>query len=369
MKTVMGLINLHEDGSLIRELAEKRAVESIPFGGRLRIIDFTLSGMVNAGILNVGVMLPDQDRSILDHLRSGKDWDLARRRDGMYYIPAVKVDKEARSGDLKNFYYNLDFIEHSKQKYVLLTSGSFIYNVDFNKTLAFHHEHEAEITLAYYTAKEESTGRNAVLKTDDGGRVTDIAEKSVVYDGTKICMGIYFMEKHLFVNLVRHAYERGGQDFLVDAIMRRLNDYKICAYEHQGYVAHIATTGAYYQANMDMLKPEVWGELFLNPQRPIYTKAYDSVPVQYKETAKVKNSLIANGCIIQGEVENSVLFRGVKIGKGAKIKNSIIMQKSEVKEGAVVENSICDKNVTISEGKWLKGAENYPYILEKGAVI
>ena len=138
MNTVMGLINLHEDGSFIRELADRRAVESIPFAGRYRLIDFALSSMVNSGVSKVGVMLPDEPRSVLDHLRSGKDWDLARRHDGLFYLPAVHEDPQRSTGDLKNFYHNLDFIEHASSRYILLTNGSFVYNVDFDKILRFH---------------------------------------------------------------------------------------------------------------------------------------------------------------------------------------------------------------------------------------
>ena len=176
------------------------------------------------------------------------------------------------------------------------------------------------------------------------------------------------MEKKVFVEMVRYTYEHGGQDLLMDGIIRRANEYTIYAYEHDGYVAHIDSTAAYYKANMDILQPEVWEELFMG-ENSIYTKVKDEVPVQYKETAAVRNSLVANGCIIRGEVENSILFRGVTVGKDVKIKNSIIMQKGDIQDGSLVENVICDKNVTISKDKWLKGAPNYPLIVTKNVVI
>lgn len=364
----MGIVDLQEKKSLIRELAEKRAVESIPFAGRYRLIDFALSSMVNSGIQNVGIMLPDEPRSVLDHLRSGKDWDLARRHDGLFYLPYSKDEEDLRKGDLKNFYHNLDFIEHSSQKYVLLARGSFVYNMDFNPILMFHQNTGADITMVYHTADEESVGKNVVLETADNGLVEDISEKPAIYDGSKVSMSIYLMEKKVFVELVRYTYEHGGQDLLMDGIIRRANEYTIYAYEHDGYVAHIDSTAAYYKANMDILQPEVWQELFMG-ENSIYTKVKDAVPVQYKETADVKNSLIANGCVIRGQVENSILFRGVTVGKDVKIKNSIIMQKSDIEEGSLVENVICDKNVTISKDKWLKGAPNYPLIVAKNVVI
>ena len=179
MNTIMGLINLQEDGSLIRELADRRAVESIPFAGRYRLIDFALSSMVNSGIHKVGVMLPDEPRSVLDHLRSGKDWDLARRHDGLFYLPAVPDDTQQRKGDLKNFYHNLDFIEHASADYILLANGSFVYNVDFDKVLRFHQNTGADITLVSHTTEDENTGSNVVLETAENGLILDITEKPV----------------------------------------------------------------------------------------------------------------------------------------------------------------------------------------------
>ena len=368
MNTVMGLINLQEDGSLIRELAERRAVESIPFAGRYRLIDFSLSSMVNSGVHKVGVMLPDEPRSVLDHLRSGKDWDLARRHDGLFYLPASQEDALRRKGDLKNFYHNLDFIDHSAVRYILLTHGSFVYNIDFNKVLRFHQNTGADITLVSHATIDENTGNNVVLETAENGLVLDIAGKPVAYQGTKVSMGVYLMDKRTFVEIVRYACEHGGQDLLLDGIIRRADDYTMFAYEHDGYMAHVDSMSTYYRASMEILDPAVWEELFMG-ERPIYTKIKDGVPVQYKETAKVTNALIANGCIVRGEVENSILFRGVTVGKGVKIRNSIIMQKCDIQDGALIENVICDKNVVITAEKWLKGAAAYPLVIKKNITI
>ena len=368
MKTVMGIINLQEDNKLIRELTDRRAVESLPFAGRYRLIDFTLSSMVNSGIQNVGVMLPDKPRSVLDHLRSGKDWDLARRQDGLFYLPAPTEETSIRRGDLKNFYHNLDFFEHSSQKYVLITSGSFVYNVDFSQLLRFHQNTNADITMVYHTATCEAAGLNVVIETAENGLVEDISEKPAVYDGSKTAMNVYLMEKRIFTEMIRYTYEHGGQDLLMDGIIRRANEYTIYAAEHDGFVAHVDSTAAYYKASMDLLIPENWEELFMG-QNPNFTKVLDGVPVQYKATAKVKNSLIANGCVVRGEVENSIIFRGVTIGEGVQIKNSIIMQKSDIQDGSLLENVICDKNVVITKDKWLKGAQNYPLIVTKNTVI
>ncbi|BEU87277.1 glucose-1-phosphate adenylyltransferase subunit GlgD [Selenomonas sp. TAMA-11512] len=368
MNTVMGLINLQDDNRKIREMTENRPVGSIPFAGRYRVIDFTLSSMVNSGIGHVGIMLPMKSRSIMDHLRSGKDWDLARRHEGLFYLPPAKDDRDTREGDLKNFYHNIDFVEHSAQKYVLLARANNIYNIDFNKVLRFHQNTNADITLVYSIAQEEERENSVVIETAENGLVQDISIKPVVYQGAKVSLGICLMEKRLFVNIVKSAYEHGGTDFVLDGIIRRADHYTMYACMHEGYTACIASMASYYRTSMEVLQPAVWEELFMQ-NGFIYTKTKDGVPVQYKEDANVTNSLVANGCVVHGEVENSILFRGVTVGKGVKIRNSILMEKCDLKNNALVENVICDKNVTITSDKWLKGAPNYPLVVNKDAVI
>ena len=369
MKQVVGIINLQEGNSLIRELAATRAVEAMPFAGRYRLVDFAISNMVNSGISTVGLLLPDFSRAVLDHIRSGKDWDLARRRDGLTYLPAALPDNDSRKGDLKDIYANLDFAELSGRQYVLLANASYIYNVDFKDVLQFHKKSTADITMVYSKATVDRQGKSVVIETSTNGIVTDLAEVPAIKEGQKDVMGAYLMPVPTFAYLVRSTYERGGQDFLLDALIRHANEFKISAYKHEGYVAHINSTMKYYEANRDCLKPEVWEELFMNADRPIFTKVKDEVPVQYKETASVKNSLIANGCEIRGTVENSIIFRGVTVGKGAVVKDSILMQRCDVQDEARVEAVICDKNVVITKKRWLKGSENYPYIVTKNARI
>ena len=369
MKTVVGIVNLQESNELLRELAATRAVEALPFAGRYRVVDFSLSNMINSGINSVGLMLPDYSRAVLDHIRSGKDWDLARRRDGLTYLPAALPGNDARKGDLKDIYANLDFAELSDKKYVLFVNASYVYNIDFQEVLDFHKKAGADITMLYKTVTDDKEGQTISIQTDEAGKVTDIAESNGVKQGSKVVLSAYLMPVPTFAYIVRSTYERGGQDFLIDGIMRHANDQKIFAYEHKGYVARINSTAAYYKANRDCLNPEIWGELFMNPDRPIFTKVKDAVPVQYKDTAEVKNSLIANGCVIRGRVENSIIFRGVKVGKGAVVKDCILMQRCDIEEGARVENIICDKNVIVTKNRWLKGVESFPYIITKNARI
>jgi glucose-1-phosphate adenylyltransferase len=369
MKNVVGIINLQEGNSLIRELAATRAVEALPFAGRYRLVDFAISNMVNSGIISVGLVLPDFSRAVLDHIRSGKDWDLARRRDGLTYLPAALPDNDSRKGDLKDIYANLDFAELSGKEYVLLTNASYIYNIDFNSVVDFHKQSGADITMVYSYAKADRMGKSVLIDTDNNGIVTDLAEVPYLNAGQKDVIGAYLMPVPTFAYIVRSTYERGGQDFLLDGLIRHAQQFRFSAFEHKGYVAHINSTMSYYQANKDCLNPDIWEELFMQPDRPIFTKVKDEVPVQYKESASIKNSLVANGCEIRGTVENSIIFRGVTVGKGAVVKDSILMQRCDIQDGARVEAVIADKNVIVTKNRWLKGADNYPYIVTKNARI
>ena len=244
MKTVVGIVNLQESNELLRELAATRAVEALPFAGRYRVVDFSLSNMINSGINTVGLMLPDYSRAILDHIRSGKDWDLARRRDGLTYLPAALPGTDARKGDLKDIYANLDFAELSDKRYVLFVNASYVYNIDFNDVLDFHKKSGTDITMLYKTVSEDKEGHTISIQTDDAGNVTDICESNGAPKGSKVVLSAYLMPVPTFAYIVRSTYERGGQDFLIDGIMRHAKEQKISAYEHKGYVARINSTAA-----------------------------------------------------------------------------------------------------------------------------
>ncbi len=368
MKNVVGIMDLYENDDNIRRLTTKRPIATLPFAGRYRLIDFPLSSMVNSGIIRIGLLLPSKSRSLLDHIRSGKDWDLARRHDGLFYLPFSRDEKGSRKGNLQSFYNHLSFIKRADQEYVLISGSRFVYNIDFDMALRFHQNTGADITMIYHMENKERPDEATILKTSENGLVTQIANCPTVYENSKVFMGLYIMSRKKYLELVTNTYERGGSDFLVDAILRNQDSLNIYGFQHEGYVSEISSTMSYYKTNMDLLNPDIWEELFMG-DNPIYTRVRDETPVQYKKQAKATNSLIANGCVIEGSVENSVLFRGVKIGKGVQVKNSIIMQNCDLQEDALLENVICDKNVVITDGKWLKGAENYPLIVEKNAVI
>ena len=368
MSNMMGIINLDGANSMLKELCERRPVASLPVAGRYRVIDFAVSSMVNSGIDNVGVLLSAKARSVFDHLRSGKDWDLARHRGGLSYLPCASYDGKPVTGNLSGLYHNLDYVQHTKAEYVLFAQADSLYNIDFRQMLLFHQNTGADITMLYSKAPQDIPGDTAVMKINENGRVTDIAKQMTTLRGANDFLGIYLMSKDTFNKVVTNGYERGGTDLLLDGIIRHMDEYSIFGCEHKGYVARINSTMAYYNANRSFLKPEIWNEVFME-HGAIHTKTKDAAPVQYKETAKVTNSLIANGCVIRGEVENSILFRNVTVAEGVEIKDCIVMEHCVIEDNAMLRDVICDKNVTVSKDQWLKGAENYPLIVAKGTVI
>jgi glucose-1-phosphate adenylyltransferase len=374
MKNVLGIINLHENEELMKEITRNRPLAAVPFGGRYRIIDFILSNMVNSGISNVGIVVKQQYRSLMDHLRSGKEWDLARKRDGLFILPPpdhVHYANSIYKGDLEHLHNQLDFLKRSSQQDVLIASSHILYNIDFAEAYSFHEERGADITVLY---KEEPADSERVLSlatvvtVDSDYRITDMQIKAGRIVGGKIGLEAFIMPKRLLLQITEDCVARGEFDLIKEGIIKNLSRYKIYGYPFMGYMAKINSIQAYYQANMDLLNPGIWYELF-NKSGPIYTKVKDEAPANYRENAAVSNSMVANGCVIEGQVINSILFRGVKIGSGASIKNCIIMQNSKVGAGALLENIICDKDVKIAADKRLIGDKNYVMVIEKGMVV
>ncbi len=371
MQDVMGIINLYEEQKFLAELTKGRPLAAVPFGGRYRLIDFILSNMVNSGIKNVGILVQDNYRALMDHLRSGKEWDLARKRDGLFILPPGQPQSLADTdrGNVNNFYNNLDYIESSRQKYVLIAGSHIVCNLNYRKIFKFHQEMGADVTVMYKeNPLDDQSAQAVVLECQSDGRITDIITDSAPTISRNVSMEMYLIEKRVLVNLIKKCQARHGRDSVKDILIENLATLKVYGYPYKGYVARVDCVQNYYQHNLELLKPEKWQELFVKSGL-VYTKVKDEAPVQYKENAKVLNSIIANGCIIEGRVENSILFRGVRVQKGAYVKDSIVMQSCDIGEQAVIENVICDKNVRIMQGKWVKGEKNIPFVIDKGSVV
>ena len=372
MKDMMGIVMADNSELRLNELTEMRSVQALPFGGRYRLIDFILSNMVNSGIINVGVATNINYSSLMDHLGSGAPWDLNRKIYGLFMLPPYVRGGAGgiSTGSVDQLYGVLTFLRRSRQQYVLLASGRTVCNMTFDDALKQHIEKDADITVIYHDTKEkgEQLSRSNVYEVDEEGRVTGMESEPRYPKTTLQGMGTFIIERLKLIALIEDAYARGSHDFVRDILMTAVGTLKVYGYEYKGFVGIVDSVKSYYENNMKMLDVDVRKEIFSAKNR-IYTKVKDQVPTQYGKTASVSDSLIADGCVIEGTVENSIIFRGVHIGKDAVVKNSIVMQNSVIEENCDIENVIIDKECTLRQAKRLVGQPNYPVILPKRTLL
>ena len=366
MKGVIGLINLYEEESMLGPLVGHRPLVALPYAGRYRLIDFTLSNLVNSGVHTVGVLVRDKYRSLIDHMRSGKEWDLARKRDGLYILPPAHLPGAVCKGDLENFSFNLDYIFAAAEDFVIICGSKTICNLPIEQAFQYHLSVGADITIIGRDWPDGGTG--VCLSIADDGKVTGVcdAAEAMPYDIQPL--GFYILSKSLMAELIHRYAKEGTCDFFADGILGNLDSLKVYTFRHSGYVARIDSIASYFQHQMELLNPTVWQELFFR-YGTIYTKVKDEAPAKYQEEAIVRNSIVANGCIIGGTVENSVLFRSVIVERGSVIRNSILIQNTRVGQNARLEHVLCDKDVKISAGRSLAGSAGWPLVIEKGAVM
>ena len=367
----MGIILTSDDR--IPPVTDIRANSALPIAGRYRIIDFMLSNMSNAGITNIGVATESNYSSLMDHIKSGKPWDLDRKNAGLNILPPSleKMSIGSIRGNIDMLAGISDFIRRSKQTYVILSLGNNIFNIDLSKAVDEHIENQSDVTVIYkdFTGAEESElSRYTLIDIDEEKRVTDIKVEPYYPKTPYAGMDIYIMEKALLESFVDECSARGDRDFVKDALARKMNGLRVFAYEHKGYCGKIDSMRSYYKNNMNFLDADIRRELF-SPENPIYTKTKDQSPTKYGDEAEVKNCFISDGCVIEGTLENCVLSRGVKIAKGAVVRNSIIMQDSIIEEGVELDHVVFDKEVHITHGRKLIGQESYPLAIAKGTVI
>lgn len=373
MNNTMGIIVTGGRNEQMKELVAKRSVAAVPVAGRYRAIDFVLSNMVNSGITKVGVVTQYSFRSLMDHLGSGKEWDLDRRNDGLYIFPPYLAGDDTGwyRGSADGMYNNMTFFRRSNEEYVIIATGNCIYQMTYDDLLAFHIEKDADITILYREMEdysEEDLQNLGILEVDSNCRITEFLEKPLNPKSKKASTGVYILKRTLLMTLLEESAAQGYYDFVRDVLIKNLDRLKIYGYQFFGYWRSMSSIPLFYQCNMEMLNPQISKELFLEGGR-IFTKVKDETPSKYNDEAEVKNSIVADGCIIEGAVSNSVIFRGVTIKKGAVVKDSIIMQGSVVEENVSLENVILDKEVTVTHGKHLKGEVNYPIIVGKSTLI
>ncbi len=373
-----GLIfsNIHDQG--IPEMTRMRTMASIPFGCRYRLIDFTLSNMVNADINTIGVITHYNYQSLLDHIGTGKDWDLARRSGGIKILPPyVAAYENAAAGKLYSNRLEAmmgaeNFIHRCNADYMVLSDCDVIMNIDLGDVIEDHIRSGAAITVV---TKRVNVGEYHLDKTvpvieiGEDNRVVGISHQLPESGECDISTNIMVIKRSELQTIISDSLRKGYKSFTRDIIARNLDKKLFRAYRYEGWYSYIGTLEAYFKSSMQLLTKEARESLFGVAERQIYTKIRNSAPTKYTGRAKVVNSLIADGCVIEGTVENSIIFRGVKIGKGCVVKNSILLQDTKVGDNVQLNCVITDKNVMIKDGRTLSGHETMPFFIGKGMMV
>ena len=358
----IGIVLAGGNSSRMKELSNKRAVAAMPIAGGYRSIDFVLSNMSNSHIQKVAVFTQYNAKSLNEHLNSSKWWDFGRKQGGLYVFTPTTTPENS-------YWYrvtadaiaqNLDFLKSSHEPYVVIASGDGVYKMDYAKVLEYHIAKKADITIVTSTVDErDDPSRFGVINTDADGRVTDFEEKPITTDGRQVSTGIYIIRRRQLIELIEKAAEEERHDFVTDILIRYKNVKKIYAYKMDTYWSNIASVDSYYNTNMDFLKKDV-RDYFFRQYPDIYSKVEDLPPVKYNLGSNVKNSLVSSGCIINGSVENSILFKKVYVGNNCTIKNSIILNDVYIGDNTHIENCIVESRDTIRA--------NTSYVGENGQI-
>lgn len=373
MNDLLGIINNTREEKNLNALIKGRSLATIPFGGRYRLVDFHLSNMVNSGIYNVGILVKKNYRSLMGHIRSPKEWGLDVKNDGIFVLPPDNEGNEwgTLRGDLEILKGNIDYLKRSKQKYVVVTQANIICNIDYREALKAHIENKNDITVICKEVSPdtlEHVESYTQVKLDEEGHVMTLEANRNKLKTDHISLEMYIMEKELLEDIIYTCIGKGEYDFLKDGIIKKFYRHKMGSYLFEGEFMNIDSVESYYKSSMKLLNTDIKEEMFMS-RGEIYTSIKDLAPAKYGASADVKNSLVANGSVVNGEIENSIIFRDVKIAEGVSIKNSIIMQGSIIGKGVSLENVIVDKDCDISENKKLMGSPSYPIIVEKKTIV
>ncbi len=373
---VIGVIFPNSYDKLVPELVNDRLMASIPFAGRYRLIDFLLSSMVNSDINNITILASQNYTSLLDHLGSGREWDLSRKNGGLHIFPPHATKAMGMyNGRIDALEGILTFLKTQEEKYVLIADTNIAVNFDFSDFVARHIESGADVTIAYkreplpesvIEAPDASKGLYYTM-TLDGDRIVDMQINPRTPGPVNFSMNFYVMDREWLIDVISDAFVRGGIYFERDILMKMLDKIVVNGYEFTGYSARICDLKSYFDENMKLLDDENQEALFGGQQ--IYTKIRDDNPTRYVGSVSASNVMVADGCIIEGDIENCILFRGVKIGKGSKIKDCILMQDTSIGTNVIMDYVITDKKVRISDGVELKGTGGLPMFISKGKVV
>lgn len=376
MKNTLGIIIGFDSNNDLRELSEHRPVASVPFGGRYRVIDFMMSNLVNSGCYQVAVLMRDKYQSLLDHLGSGKDWDLSRKRGGMFLLPPNAFAPKSSPLVTENYHTSLealgsisDMLNKNKSEHVLICSADIVANIPLDEVMKEHKQSEADVTIVC-TKNAEGGAFDMFLDLSPRHEVEDIRNGDNMGGKCKYkSMSIYIMKREYLLKLLSDCVTHNLRSFERDAMQHVFgNGDKIHGYVFDKYSAKIENVKGYFTASMDMLDKDIRDQVFLQ-NRPILTKIYDEAPTYYGEDAEVSDSLIADGSRIEGKVENSIVFRGCTIAKDAVIKDSIVLPNSAIGQGVELSYVVTDKGVTVRENRKMMGSESYPVAIAKNATV
>lgn len=363
----IGIILAGGNNNRMRELSNKRAIAAMPIAGSYRSIDFALSNMRNSNIKKVAVLTQFNARSLNEHLSSSKWWDFGRKQGGLYvFTPTITKDNSFwYQGTADAIYQNLSFLKDSHEPYVVIAAGDGIYKLDYSKVLEYHIAKRADITVVCTSCKDPGeVERFGALRMNEDGRIEDFEEKPMISSYDTISAGIYVIRRRQLIELIERAAQEGRNDFVKDILIRYKNLKRIYGYKIDSYWSNISTAEAYYQTNMDFLKPEI-RNYFFKQEPVIKTKIADVPPAKYNPGAVVKNSLVSSGCIINGVVENSVLFRGVFVGNNCVIKNSVILNDVYLGDNTYIENCIVESRDTIRANSNYRGENGVKIVVEQ----
>ncbi len=368
----LGVIFSNSEAESLYEITRKRTTGSIPFGGRYRLIDFALSNMVSARISNVAVLTQRNYQSLMDHLGSGKEWDMSRKNGGLVIFPPFSSHKSdslysTRLEALKSI---KSYIEKQHPEIVVLSDSDSVNTINLPELIEKHEDNRADITVAYKNMEVTSDLMfNLNLTLDSFDRVTSAKLKTPIGTNANLSVNLFVFNTAVLMGLIDDAISRGLTDLFADIIFPNIASLRVFGYEYKGLYMHISNMENYYQNNLRLLDSSVREQLFEQESHGIYTKVRDSAPTKYGNNVYIENSFIADGCEIEGQVINSILFRGVRVGAGTVIKDSILMQDTMVGHNVNLTAVITDKNVIISDRTNLMGCEKIPYYIGKNSRV
>lgn len=363
----IGIILAGGNNHRMKELSQKRAISAMPVAGSYRSIDFALSNMTNSHIQRVGVFTQYNARSLNEHLSSSKWWDFGRKQGGLFvFTPTVTSDNNSwYRGTADAIYQNLSFLKNSHEPYVVIASGDCVYKMDYNKVLEYHIEKKADITVVCKDMPaEEKIDRYGVLKMNEDCRIEEFEEKPIMAKSNTVSCGIYVVRRRQLIEMIEKCAEENRNDFVQDILIRYKDLKRMYGYKITDYWRNIATVEDYFSTNMDFLKPEI-RDYFFRQYPDIYSKVDDLPPAKYNIGAKIKNSLISSGCIINSTVENSIIFKNTFIGNNCTIRNSIILNNVYIGDNSYIENCIVESRDTIRANSHHVGEGEIKIVIEK----